>query len=302
LIRRENTSSSRCDQVLYAAASLTPFKVKDANCPGDVLDEADYEIDFKPRPSVRLGSPDDQGKGLMKKTEFCAGEEDQVALVFSGAHPLNLSFRFAYGVGQAPFELGYSYGADGRVSRHTLKSAQDTGILHLAAEPGTHRYDFMDLKDSNYANIPVHIVVDHHVHSRPSVSFSKTNSRPICLDSHLSGDAKVKLEGRAPFKLEVSVRRPASSKVETFSVDVKGHEWVLDVPFIVKDVGRHEVTISSVKDASGCAWDIREADILSTTVEVVESARIVPVSSAKDLCVGDTLDFLLQGKAPWTVE
>jgi len=35
---------------------------------------------------------------------------------------------------------------------------------------------------------------------------------------------------------------------------------------------------------------------------VVESARIVPVSQNKDLCVGDTLDFLLQGKAPWTIE
>jgi len=37
-------------------------------------------------------------------------------------------------------------------------------------------------------------------------------------------------------------------------------------------------------------------------VEVVESARIVPVSKAEDLCVGDTLDFLLQGKAPWVIE
>ena len=160
----------------------------------------------------------------------------------------------------------------------------------------------MELKDSNYARNPVHIVVDHDVHSRPSASFTKANPRPICLDSRITGDAKLKLTGLAPFEIEVSVRKPANSRVETFNIKVEGQEWTLDVPYLVKDVGRHEITITGVKDASGCLWDIRDGDVLSTTVEVVESARIVPVSNVRDLCVGDTLDFLLQGKAPWTVE
>lgn len=77
---------------------------------------------------------------------------------------------------------------------------------------------------------------------------------------------------------------------------------MLDLPYEAKDVGRHEIAITSFTDSSRCQWDQRQGDVLSTTVEVVESARIIPVNSVRDLCVGDTLDFLLQGKAPWTIE
>jgi len=172
----------------------------------------------------------------------------------------------------------------------------------LATEPGKHQYSFDKLKDANYKDNKVNIAINHNVHGRPSATFAKANSKALCLDTHLTSDARVKLTGKAPFDLELSVRRPASNRVESFPIRVKSNEWTLDLPYEVKDVGRHEVTISSVQDATGCAWDLSERDVLSTMVEVVESARIVPVDHETDLCVGDTLDFLLQGKAPWTIE
>lgn len=99
------------------------------------------------------------------------------------------------------------------------------------------------------------------------------------------------------------MRKPASSVIKTYEIEVEGKEWNLDLPNHVMDVvGRHEVMITSLKDQSGCDWSVRDDDSLSSTVEVVESARIVAVSHVEDLCVGDTLDFLLQGKAPWTIE
>jgi len=76
----------------------------------------------------------------------------------------------------------------------------------------------------------------------------------------------------------------------------------MDLPIVVNEIGRYEVSIVSMSDISDCEQIVYESDQLSTTVEVVESARIVSVSQNKDLCVGDTLDFLLQGKAPWTIE
>lgn len=175
-------------------------------------------------------------------------------------------------------------------------------MLHLATEPGSHRYDLIELKDSNYPKNPVSLSIEHQVNSRPSVTFSKGNTKSICLDSHIVSDAKIKLVGKAPFNLGLSVRRPGSSRLETYDITVKGHEWTLDLPYEARDVGRHEVAITSFRDSSRCEWDRRQGDVLSTIVEVVESARIVPVNSVKDLCVGDTLDFLLQGKAPWTIE
>lgn len=204
--------------------------------------------------------------------------------------------------GQAPFELGYLYTIGGKNRNEVLKSAQETGILHLGDEAGSHYYALRELSDANYRKIPVNIGIEHTVHARPSASFSKLNTRSLCLDSQLSGNARVQLSGKAPFTIDLAVRKPASSRIDTFTVDVSGHEWTLDLPYEVKDVGRYEVTITSVKDSSGCDWQLGEKDALSTLVEVVESARIVPVSQEKDLCVGDTLDFLLQGKAPWTIE
>jgi len=205
-------------------------------------------------------------------------------------------------LGQSPFELGYRYTADGHTSKHTLKSAQETGILHLAIDPGHHLYDFLDLKDSNYDSTSVNIVLEHDVYSRPSASFSKLDTDSICLDEPLRGDAKVQLRGKAPFVLTMTVRKPASIKVEEHHMKVDGYDWTLELPHVMGEVGRHEVTITSVADSSGCDQVVNEFDRLTTTVEVVESARIVPATQQADLCVGDTLDFLLQGKAPWTIE
>ncbi|KAK8861645.1 hypothetical protein IAR55_002468 [Kwoniella newhampshirensis] len=285
-VRDPNNHLSFSDKGVYRLV-----KVKDAQCEGDVsAADSTFEIDFKPRPIVTLqeiGSISHGANGYKHKG-LCAGQEDQAALRF---------------VGQAPFELGYRYTADGRTSKHTMKSAQETGIFHLATEPGHHRYDFMTLADGNYPQTDVSIVLEHEVHTRPSVSFIRPNSRPICLDSHLSGDARIHLKGVAPFKLSLAVRKPASISVTTHQVKIDAHDWTLELPeHEMKEIGRHEVMITRVEDQSGCEQVVNDDDELRTTVEVVESARIVAVDERRDLCVGDSLDFLLQGKAPWTIE
>ena len=205
-------------------------------------------------------------------------------------------------VGQAPFEMAYRYTSNGKTSRHTLKSARSSGVLQLSSEAGSHRYDFLEAKDFNYPSSKLSLSLEHEVHGRPSASFSRSNSRPVCLDGILEGDAKVKLQGKAPFMMEIGVRRPATSKVQSFTVEVKSTEWSLELPYELRDTGRHEISILSISDALGCEQEIRDGDVTSTTVDVVDSARIVPITPVEDLCVGDTLEFLLQGKAPWTVE
>jgi nucleoporin POM152 len=198
--------------------------------------------------------------------------------------------------------VSYRYTTGGHTSRHTLKSAQEIGILHLHTEPGQHRYDFSELKDSNYANNPIQLALEHDVYSRPSASFIKSNTRPLCLDQPLKSDAKIRLEGAAPFTINLAIRKPASTKVVSHTVTTNSNEWTLDVPLTANEIGRYEVSITSISDISDCEQIVHETDRLTTTVEVVESARIVPVTQTRDLCVGDNLDFLLQGKAPWTIE
>lgn len=218
---------------------------------------------------------------------LCAGQEDQAALKFGG---------------QAPFELWYRHTSGGRTSRHVLKSAQETGILHLSTGPGSHRYDFLSLADGNYPKTDVSITLEHEVFGRPSASFVKHANRALCLDSTLETDAKILLKGQGPWILSLSVRKPASTSITTHSVTVTHPEWTVSLPQVLTDIGRYEVAITKVEDVSGCEWVSGETDELRSVVEVVESARIVPVDEKADLCVGDSLDFLLQGKAPWTIE
>ncbi|WVQ78800.1 hypothetical protein IAT38_000891 [Cryptococcus sp. DSM 104549] len=266
-------------------------KVKDAQCAGEISPSSyTFEIDYKPRPSVdlqELGPISRPGK-TFKHAGLCAGQEDQAAVRFTG---------------QPPYELSYRYTADGRTSKHTLKSAQETGILHLASEPGHHRYDLLSIKDGNYPSTDVAITLEQDVFSRPSVSFVKHSGRPICLDSPLVTDAKLKFEGAGPWEATLAVRKPASTAVVEYRIVSASPEWTLSLPeHQLTDIGRHEVTVTRVKDSGGCEWEIGERDELRTMVEVVESARIVSVDERRDLCVGDSLDFLLQGKAPWTIE
>lgn len=204
--------------------------------------------------------------------------------------------------GEAPFELVYRHTRESHTAKHSLKSAQESGILHLDAEPGYHRYDFTELQDANYASTPVSFSVEHEVYSRPSVSFVRQHTRPICLDSTISGDAKIRMTGKAPWTIKLAVRAQASTRVSDYSVTSDEAEWTLDLPYQTTAIGRHEISIVGLSDASGCEWETHPQDQLSTVIEVVESARIVPVTQVQDVCVGDRLDFLLQGKAPWVIE
>jgi nucleoporin POM152 len=124
----------------------------------------------------------------------------------------------------------------------------------------------------------------------------------LCLDQPLKSDAKIRLEGAAPFTINLAIRKPASTKVVSHTVTTNSKEWTVDVPLTANEIGRYEISITSISDISDCEQIVHETDRLTTTVEVVESARIVPVTQTRDLCVGDNLDFLLQGKAPWTIE
>ncbi|OWZ31945.1 hypothetical protein C356_05643 [Cryptococcus neoformans c45] len=288
-MRDPNSELSLKDKGVYRLV-----KVKDSHCPGTVLSgDSAFEVDFKPRPVVSL-----QASGLIshvvtgsanlyRHRGLCAGQEDQAALKFAG---------------QAPFELGYRHTSGGRTSRHILKSAQEIGILHLSTEPGSHRYDFLSLADGNYLKTDVSIALEHKVFGRPSASFVKHTSRALCLDSTLETDAKILLKGQGPWILSLSVRKPASTSITTHTVTITNPEWTVSLPQVLEDIGRYEVMISKVEDVSGCEWVSGETDELRSMVEVVESARIVPVDEKEDLCVGDSLDFLLQGKAPWTIE
>lgn len=272
-----------------AKGSYQLISIKDANCPG-TADESQYKIEFRPRPSAELvDTATLTRKGnVYTHAGMCAGDEDAVGVQFTGS---------------SPFEISYKYDHAHMSREHVLKSAQSVGILHLTSDPGLHRYFFTRVRDSNYDRTPVDFRLEVPVHGRPSARISRPNTISLCRDSSLDTDAKVKLSGTAPYTLNLGLRRPASPDVVPHMINVDSDEWTISLPHeVVSEVGRYEISILSVSDASGCDYVFEDDSILSTTVEVVETARVVPVTHETDYCVGDTLDFLLQGKSPWIVE
>ncbi|KAK4690061.1 hypothetical protein P7C73_g21, partial [Tremellales sp. Uapishka_1] len=267
--------------------------IKDSSCRGDVVSsESTYEIQYKPRPSVAIvesASLRNQN-GVYKHVGLCSGEEDQVALKFDG---------------QPPFEVRYHYTVDGKTSKHSLKSPTNTGILHLGTEPGSHRYAISELGDGNYPSSTSSLTIEHQVNQRPSASFVKQNSKTLCLDQVLQSDAKIRSVGQPPFAVDLSIRKTATNNISRTTIVSEKSEWTLDLEkqgIAVNQVGKYEVAILAVRDESGCDFIVHEGDKLTTTIDVVETARIMAVDQNHDLCVGDTLDFILQGKAPWAID
>ena len=63
--------------------------------------------------------------------------------------------------------------------------------------------------------------------------------------------------------------------------------------------GTWTLALDEVRDATGCAASL--ADQPALRLDVVETAGIAPASTRTDYCVGEQIDYVLQGMPPWTV-
>lgn len=123
-------------------------------------------------------------------------------------------------------------------------------------------------------------------------------SRPSQYDNGV-----VLFQGQAPFKLKLSIKNVATSEVRYADVDVPTHEWLVDVPTHTLDtVGPHLVNIESFEDSSPCSPSEVDANRRTFRIDVSETAAIVPFDRREQWCVGDILQFQLEGTAPWRVE
>lgn len=111
------------------------------------------------------------------------------------------------------------------------------------------------------------------------------------------------LNGKAPFKLTLNIKNLATSESRIAVVDVLTHEWKVDVPtHKLQTVGTHLITIESFEDSSPCSPSAVDYERRTFRIDVAETAAIVPFDRREDWCVGDILQFQLEGNAPWRVE
>lgn len=224
--------------------------------------------------------------------------------------------------GTPPFQLNYNvahevdHGGIRLIDQPTFSVIQYSGRLQLqTSKAGRTYYEVQSIGDALYP-IQRHssgisrnerLRFEQQVFPRPSAYFKKSNRMSFCLNDPLvqredQVNGIIALEGIPPFKLEISIKDLASSEVRREIFETYSHEWTLNVPqYIFHTVGPHLVTIESVMDDSLCPQS-DHAEKRTMWIDVAETAVIVPFERKDDYCVGEPLQFQLEGSPPWRVQ
>ncbi|GAA5975583.1 hypothetical protein JCM10908_005209 [Rhodotorula pacifica] len=298
-----------------APGVYTLVSVRDKYCPGDVS-ETEWKVETLPRPTLRMD--ESLGKlvrnGSLVRPGVCANEVDSVPVLFDGKAPFKATYVLQKG----------SHHGESR--QHVLQAIQSRADLTLyTASAGHHTYTFTGVSDSLYADIssnglaaprdgkPGVVRLEQDVFALPSAYFSHGAKRGFCVNDELASrgadDLVVRLEGAAPFEVELEVREDGHRHAKRYTVpNIQSHDWAVTLPYGLKQAATHSIAIRRVKDAHGCETLVdltapaAAGQKLLVPVPVAEIATIQPVSTQTDHCVGDFLDFVVQGAPPFTVK
>ncbi|KAH8930739.1 hypothetical protein BT69DRAFT_1966 [Atractiella rhizophila] len=291
------------------------LEVKDAFCPGQIVQkEADFVVERLPQPKLELSSSTaifNSKRGAFIREAVCRGSDDSVQLMLTGSAPYTVSYDYTSPVG-------------GPKEAKSFQTIQDSATLVLQTdEAGRHTYDFTGIADFIYpqaskagiithADAPKRLRLEQTIYPLPTASLSHPSNGVFCVNDRLASTRTnpllLKLEGEAPFKVELELREEgSSSKTRNFILEgITKKEMELDLDYQLDNSGRHQLFVRSVEDKN-CRSESPYASTLVQespsliTFEVAETAAITPVQVARDHCVGDKLEFVLQGSAPWTV-
>ncbi|KPV76329.1 uncharacterized protein RHOBADRAFT_52352 [Rhodotorula graminis WP1] len=294
--------------------------VRDQFCPGDVA-ETEWTVKTLPRPTLRLDER--AGKvargGSVVRRGVCANAVDSVPVLFEGKAPFKASYTLQKG----------SHHGDTR--SHHLQAIQSRADLTLfTASPGRHTYTFTGVGDSLYTSPDAAgleapaggkdgvVRIEQDVWALPTAGFAHGAKHGFCVHDKLASrghdDLVLRLEGQAPFEVELEVREDGHRASKRFTVPaIQGHEWPVSLPYGLSTATPHSILLRRVKDAHGCETLVDPSTSSSSVVgagslkssvsiPVAEIATITPVSSQVDHCVGDALEFIVQGSPPFTVK
>ncbi|GAA5899289.1 hypothetical protein JCM8208_001608 [Rhodotorula glutinis] len=295
--------------------------VRDQFCPGDVA-ETEWTVKTLPRPTLRLDER--AGKvargGSVVRRGVCANAVDSVPVLFEGKAPFKASYTLQKG----------SHHGDTR--SHHLQAIQSRADLTLfTATPGHHTYTFTGVGDSLYTSpdaagleAPVGgkdgiVRIEQDVWALPTAGFAHGAKHGFCVHDKLASrghdDLVLRLEGQAPFEVELEVREDGHRASKRFTVPaIQGHDWPVSLPYGLSTASPHSIHLRRVKDAHGCETLVDPTSSASSSaggastlrssasIPVAEIATITPVSSQVDHCVGDALEFIVQGSPPFTIK
>ncbi|KAL4070659.1 hypothetical protein J3A83DRAFT_4372847 [Scleroderma citrinum] len=291
------------------------LEVNDVQCPGIVvIGENTYEVSWVPRPSAKLDprtlSTFEAYNRSYILPPICQARDDYVDLELTGRPPFQIIYNVATNDESGGGTIVLDQPIISSIQQHTRFQ------LHTTT-PGRKYYEVKQIGDAAY---PLHrhkntliprserLLFEQEVLPKPSAKFRTDARLSYCLNDVLSPreptlpDGTILLEGAPPFQLQLSIRNLASSKVRVETVTINEKIWKLNIPsYHFTSVGPYRVTIDTVRDSSHC--EQAELDPLrrSIWIDVAETAAVIPLEKKKDFCVGDVIQFELEGTPPWTI-
>jgi nucleoporin POM152 len=155
---------------------------------------------------------------------------------------------------------------------------------------------------------PGQLTIKQDVHARPTARFETATQRTtFCVRDELrpsrgAPTAELQLTGKAPYEVLLELGEPSRHQPIPHRIrDIATKAWALQLDHVFEHAGPHEVVVRSIVDANGCERAYEAAAAPRMTIDVAEIATIAAVAPQNDYCVGQSLDFTLQGTQPWSV-
>ncbi|KAF8969294.1 hypothetical protein BGZ46_010696 [Entomortierella lignicola] len=294
--------------------------VSDSFCEGEVVEQArKCEVVYSKRPTMNLmidsirfrgGPRENVPEGEIAPSEKISKEGEYFVLpAVCKSADRTLELRLT---GKAPFELRYrriyrpTKGGKDEVTILVEKSQHSTMRLPIMTEQaGTVSYYFETLSDATYQNVEVRheknaVVFKHVVRSPPIAKLINTAKQFYCKNEISGVKEKIQVQiqdGVGPYSLAIEIMRPNQAVAEKFfEHDVVPHKGIYDwtLPAKFTDMGLYKVTILRVTDINGCSAGATSA----VEFDILDTPSITPLRSIKDACVGDRIEYSVQGEAP----
>lgn len=280
--------------------SYTITGVRDAHCAGSVLPQQETaEVVMRPRPHaffVDTTQPNGLKSGVVRLPPVCVSTPYTATIALQGQPPVEVKYQ----------QTTLADSGTTLTRGNTLSSSEPNASVPLKTNvPGWFSYNIVSISDAFYPHTAAAApaLLEYRVWPRPDAKFVHDEPQRItaCVGGTWERRPILHLFGTPPFQVDM-VLRPVHIEGQAvptrFAQTVHESTWHVMPPTVMSVPGTWELRVERVQDAH-C---VNEAATASVLVDVVESAGVVPVTNRMHYCVGERMDFVLQGMSPWTVE
>ncbi|KAH9997453.1 hypothetical protein F4779DRAFT_179035 [Xylariaceae sp. FL0662B] len=296
IARSGNDFITAVDRGTYAIVDVT-----DSQCPGTVDPKMNtFDVKWFPRPELSL-VPTDAIRPAEKYRQFikrdvCEGDVDGFEVILQGSPP----YHVEYEVKHKPTTGSTS------VARKEFDAALGKAAIPLdTAKAGLYMYTFSALSDNLYNDKKKSnpIVLEQTVNAKPSASFVKPGQTfKMCMsDQEHEERIPIKLEGKAPFYLEVEIKHHTLNFPEIYRIpNIQSNLYEIQIPRQYLKLGAQQIRIRKVRDDRGCQQKT-EIGGPSVNIQLYEAPSIYPLEQRADYCVGERIAYTLSGTPPFEV-